>query len=323
MVSFNMKVSVVIPALNEEGIIEDCLQSIRRQDHPLELILVDNGSIDKTPEISRKFCDKVFIKPNYSLAEMRDFGASNASGDIIITTDADCIAPPGWATKLIKSFENPDVVAVGGGFRPLNLNPLSRFYCWISPIMQKLGLFQGANMAYRKEAYMNSEGYNKAKRAEDWHLSFNLGFVGKTKYVRGAYIFTEIPLNRQFEYPGVIISAILLCLGLLTGWLNFIGFGIGYIGSEALTFVYRYRLKLRRSHIALVALSIVWLMRNILTHSDWLLSIGTLAGIFSYHVISEDLRIAIEDLKMYKITGKKDQSLTGQIKQHLIRLIGL
>jgi hypothetical protein len=186
-----------------------------------------------------------------------------------------------------------------------------------------MGLFQGANMAYRKKSYLESEGYNNAKRAEDWHLSFNLGLKGKTKFVRRAFVYTEIPLNRQIEYPGVIISAVILFLGLITGWLNFIGFGIGYIGSEAFTFVYRYRSKLRRSHLALIALVIVWFLRSFMTYSEWLLTIGTLAGILCYHIISEDLRIIVEDLKKYKIANKKDRSIKGKIKTHLIRLIGI
>lgn len=318
-----MNISVVIPALNEEEGIEECLQSIRRQDVPVELILIDNGSIDRTPEIAAEYCDKVYVKPEYTLAQMRDFGAREASGDIIVTTDADCIAPPGWLTKLTKSFKDPKVIAVGSGFRPVNVNPLSRFYCWISPIMQRIGLFQGANMAYRREAYLNSDGYSNAKRAEDWHLSFNLGLIGRTKFVPGAFVYTEIPLNRQIEYPGVIVSALLLLIGLLVGWLNLVGFGIGYIGSEAFTFVYRYRARLRRSHLALVALVIAWFLRSFMTYGEWLLTLGTLAGILSYHVISEDLRIIIEDLRLYKVSEKKEKGIKGQIKQQLIRLIGL
>jgi len=95
-----MNISVVIPALNEEVIIEECLKSIRRQTHPVELIVIDNGSIDQTPEIAEKYCDMVLIRPEYSLAQMRDLGAIEASGDIIVTTDADCIAPENWSRNL-------------------------------------------------------------------------------------------------------------------------------------------------------------------------------------------------------------------------------
>jgi len=99
-----MKVSVVIPALNEEGMIEQCLTSIRQQDVPVELILIDNGSVDRTPEIAGRIADKVYIKPGLTLAEMRDFGAREATGDIIVTTDADCIAPTDWISSLIEPF---------------------------------------------------------------------------------------------------------------------------------------------------------------------------------------------------------------------------
>ena len=65
-----MKVSVVIPALNEEGMIEECLTSIRQNDVEVELILIDNGSIDRTPEIARKIADQVHTKPGLTLAQM-------------------------------------------------------------------------------------------------------------------------------------------------------------------------------------------------------------------------------------------------------------
>ena len=318
-----MSISVVIPALNEEAMIKQCLESIRRQQPPVELILIDNGSTDHTADIAETIADKVYRKPGLSLAEMRDFGAREAKGEIIVTTDADCIIPDGWITRITEPFKDPDIVAVGSDFRALNDNAFSRFYCWISPIMQRLGLFQGANMAYRKEAYLRSEGYADAKRAEDWHLSFNLGKVGKTKYVPGAWVNTEIPLNRQIEYPGVIVSAFLLIIGAAMGWMNLVGFGIGYIGSELVTFVYRYRGSFRRSHMALALLVIIWFLRSAMKYNDWLLTIGTVAGIFGYHVISEDLRYTIEDLKLYKLRKEPDPSFEGFIKKQLIKFMDI
>ncbi|MCW4048850.1 MAG: glycosyltransferase family 2 protein [Candidatus Bathyarchaeota archaeon] len=319
-----MKVSVVIPALNEEGMIEECLKSIRRQDQQVELILIDNGSVDRTPEIAREHCDKVYVKPGYSLAEMRDFGVHEATGDIIVTTDADCVAPHHWITELIKPFEDPNVVAVGGAFRPINRNQLSRFYCWISSLTQGfLGLYQGANMAYRKDVYLKSPGYAGAKRAEDWNLSWYLQRYGKTKFMRRAYTLTEIPVNRQIEYPGGILSAALALLGGALGWLNLVGFGVGFIASEISTFVYRHRSNLRRSHIAALALAVVYFFKRAIPVANFMFIVGTLAGVFTYHFISEDIRFAIEDLKLYKLRKEPDPSLTGIIKKGLIRIMGL
>jgi len=319
-----MKVSVVIPALNEEAEIGKCLESIRRQDQEVELIVIDNGSVDRTPEIAGEHSDRVFIKPGYSLAEMRDLGAREAAGEIIVTTDADCVAPEGWISTLVKPFEDPKVVAVGGGIRPVNRNALSRFYCWMSALVQGFfGLFQGANMAYRKDAYLKSPGYAEAKRAEDWNLSWHLRRYGKTKFIRRAYTYTDIPFNRQVEFPGIIISGLLILLGGVTGWLNLVGFGLGYILSEAATFVYRHRSNLRRSHVALILLGLVYVYKRSLPLANYMFIAGGLAGVFVYHFISEDIRFAIEELKLYKLRKEPDDSLSGQIKQHLIRLMKL
>jgi hypothetical protein len=264
----------------------------------------------------------VYIKPEFSLAEMRDFGAKEATGDIIVTTDADCIAPKNWISNITKPFEDPTIVAVGGAFRPLNINSLSRFYCWCSSIMQGMfGLYQGANMAYRKDSFLKSPGYNNAKRAEDWNLSWQLKKIGKTQFLRGAYTRTEIPFNRQIEYPGGILSAILSIIGALLNIPLLMGLGAGFVGSEMLTFLYRHKSNLRRSHIALVAIVIVYFSNRFIDAFSWYLSLGFLLGIFGYHIISEDLRIVIEDLKLYKNRDKPDRSIMGIIKRQLIKIL--
>jgi glycosyltransferase involved in cell wall biosynthesis len=317
-----MKVSVVIPALNEEGMIEECLNSIRRQDVPVELIIIDNGSIDKTPEIAGRIADKVYIKPGLTLAEMRDFGAREATGDIIATTDADCIAPSDWLSSLIKPFENPKVVAVGGVIRPLNVNYFSSFYCWLSSIMQSVfGFFQGANMAYRKDAYLRSPGYASAKRAEDWNLSWHIRKQGKTKYVRKAITRTEIPFDRQMEYPSGILSSILSIIGFLMNIPILMGIGAGFVGGEMFTFLYRHKSNMRRSHIALLGIAVLYALQRFMDALSFNLSVGFLLGVFGFYVINDDLRQGIEELKLYKIRKKRDHGITGMIKLQIIKIL--
>ncbi len=319
-----MKVSVVIPALNEEGMIEECLTSIRRNDVQVELILIDNGSVDRTPEIARGIADHVHIKPGLTLAEMRDFGAREATGDIIVTTDADCISPTDWISRLIKPFEDPKVVAVGGAIRPLNINPFSKLYCWMSSIMQGIfGLFQGANMAYRKDAFLKSPGYAAAKRAEDWNLSYHISQQGKIKYMRRAFTRTDIPFDRQVEYPGGIISSVLAIIGFFLNIPLFVGLGVGFVSSEMLTFLYRHKSNLRRSHLALVGMALLYLGNRFLDALSYNLSLGFLMGFFTFHVINDDIRHEIEELKLYKTSKVIDNSLTGFIKQQLIKIMGI
>jgi glycosyltransferase involved in cell wall biosynthesis len=317
-----MKISVVIPALNEEGMIKECLTSIRQQDMPVELILIDNGSIDRTPEIAGRIADRVIIKPGLTLAEMRAFGAREAQGDIIVTTDADCIAPTDWLSNLIKPFDDPKVVAVGGVIRPLNVNLFSSFYCWMSSIMQGVfGFFQGANMAYRKDAFLKSPGYASAKRAEDWNLSWHIRKQGKTQYVRNAVTRTEIPFDRQIEYPGGILSTVLSILGFMLNIPMLMGVGAGFVGSEMFTFLYRHKSNLRRSHMALAGIAVLYASQRFIDALSFNLSMGFLLGIFGFHVINDDLRQAIEELKLYKTRKNRDHGITGMIKLQLIKLL--
>lgn len=84
-----MKISIVISAFNEEKMIEDCLKSAKLVAD--EIVLVDNTSQDSTVQIAKKYTDKIFIRPNdpVMLNKNKNFGFSKATGDWIISLDAD------------------------------------------------------------------------------------------------------------------------------------------------------------------------------------------------------------------------------------------
>jgi hypothetical protein len=73
----------------------------------------------------------------------------------------------------------------------------------------------------------------------------------------------------------------------------------------------------------LLLLVLVYVFKRSLPLANFMFIAGGLAGVFVYHFISEDIRFAIEDLKLYKLRKEPDNSLSGQIKQHLIRLMRL
>src|SRR3989338_7840629 len=84
-------VSVVVTTKNEEKNIGNCLQSVKRQTYPqrkIEIIVVDNNSLDKTKEIARKYTKKVFNKGPERSAQ-RNYGISRAKGKYILFLDAD------------------------------------------------------------------------------------------------------------------------------------------------------------------------------------------------------------------------------------------
>jgi glycosyltransferase involved in cell wall biosynthesis len=112
---------VVIPAFNEEQNIEASLSSLINQSYPrdrYEIILVDNGSTDRTSEIASGHADLILSKPDGNVGAVRNFGISNASGDVIICTDADCVVASNWIETGVALLEKNPRHAFGGGLRP-------------------------------------------------------------------------------------------------------------------------------------------------------------------------------------------------------------
>jgi glycosyltransferase involved in cell wall biosynthesis len=111
--------SVVIPALNEEEHIGACLSSLRRLRAPgaVEVIVVDNGSTDKTVETAESFRHlldvRVLRKPGVSIAAVRNCGAAQARGALVAFLDADCVVPQGWLVTADEQLTEPGCGMVG------------------------------------------------------------------------------------------------------------------------------------------------------------------------------------------------------------------
>ncbi|OGD92746.1 hypothetical protein A2697_01115 [Candidatus Curtissbacteria bacterium RIFCSPHIGHO2_01_FULL_41_44] len=100
-----MKLSVVISAYNEEKMIEDCLSSVK--DLADEIIFVDNSSTDKTPQIAKKYTDKIFTRVNdpVMLNRNKNYGFSKAAGDWILSLDADERLTPELSAEIRKKID--------------------------------------------------------------------------------------------------------------------------------------------------------------------------------------------------------------------------
>lgn len=93
-----VKISVVMTVLNEEKRIKDCLESVKWAD---EIVIVDDGSIDNTLPIAKKYTDKIIPHKSEGYVEpSRNFAISNASGDWILILDADEVVPSSLSSKL-------------------------------------------------------------------------------------------------------------------------------------------------------------------------------------------------------------------------------
>lgn len=110
-------VSIIIPAKNEEQYLPLCLESIKQLEYSqdsVEVIVVDNGSTDRTREIAQSFGVKILQDNTKNVAGLRNIGAIAARGEILAFLDADCMVAPDWLLKASRYFDDQEVVAWGG-----------------------------------------------------------------------------------------------------------------------------------------------------------------------------------------------------------------
>lgn len=182
-------ISVIVAARNEEQNIGSCLESLSLQHYPPdkhEIIVVNDRSTDDTANIVDKF-----VKTNsrfrlLNIIESNPYmspkkwaltrGIQQAKGEIILTTDADCIVKPGWIASILRYFEKD--VGLVAGFSPLDRYPSpSPFYRLIA--LESLALAgvaagsfgkgfpltcNGRNLAYRKPVYLQVGGFKSIAR---------------------------------------------------------------------------------------------------------------------------------------------------------------
>lgn len=122
---FSGKVSVLVPAYNEERTIRQSVKSILGSDYsPLEIIVINDGSTDGTEERIRDlvYGNRITYinKENGGKASALNRGLSAAGGEIVIFTDADSFFLPDTVTLMVRWFADPDIDAVCGNDAPLD-----------------------------------------------------------------------------------------------------------------------------------------------------------------------------------------------------------
>lgn len=117
----NPKLSVIIPTRNRSALLGNALNSLITQQYPkddFEVIVIDNGSVDDTKAVVDSFIGKLNIYYQYNntpgLHVGRHVGLNNARADILVYADDDIEAYPTWLEAIYESFQDGNVVLVGG-----------------------------------------------------------------------------------------------------------------------------------------------------------------------------------------------------------------
>lgn len=202
-------ISVIIPARNEEQNIKACLESILSGSYPkdkFEIIVIDDHSTDGTANVVQGFAgvqlikladhvtdrDKIVAFKKLALSK----GIEASKGELVVTTDADCIVPKDWLRNIAAIYEQEHAVMVVApvdfttngsvveNFQAIDFMSMQGITAAVH--QKKMGnMSNGANLAFSREAYNKVEGYKGID-----HLASGDDFL--------------LMMKLQKEYPGRI-----------------------------------------------------------------------------------------------------------------------
>ncbi|MGC1650647.1 MAG: glycosyltransferase [Candidatus Sulfotelmatobacter sp.] len=235
--SYKPKVAVLIPAYNEEKVIERTIRAALNSNYPnLRVIVIDDGSKDRTLEVARKAfaaeaaAGKVLIlgKPNSGKAEALNYGIEHiGDAELFVGIDADTIIAPDAISRLVPHFIRPEVGAIAGNAKVGNrVNLWTRWQAleYITSqnferraldVLGAVSVVPGAIGAWRVSAVREAGGYHIDTVAEDADLTMALLRLGyRVEYEDMALAYTEAPTNanglmrQRFRWSFGILQAV-------------------------------------------------------------------------------------------------------------------
>ena len=197
-----MRISVIIPAYNEEKTIGAAISSLLEQSRiPDEILIINNNSTDRTEEIARSYPRfvRVVNEPQQGLAIARDRGFHEAQGDVLCRTDADTVVPKNWVATIELFFEtHPSVLAISGPIvyteRPLRFLGVVPSILYEYLVGLRLGhpVLIGPNMAMRKAVVKKiTPCSTRLDIHEDVDLSQHIAALGELQFVYSLRIETS------------------------------------------------------------------------------------------------------------------------------------
>ncbi|MFH8700677.1 bifunctional polysaccharide deacetylase/glycosyltransferase family 2 protein [Streptomyces chartreusis] len=206
-------VSVIVPAYNEKECIANTLQSLAQSTHPIEIIVVDDGSTDGTSEIARAAARelgmtnvRVIRQENAGKPAALNNGVRSAGHDIVVMMDGDTVFEPDTVRQLVQPFADPGVGAVAGNAKVGNRNTVIGAWQHIEYVMgfnldrrmydllRCMPTIPGAIGAFRREAVLEVGGMSEDTLAEDTDITIAMHRAGwRVVYQEHARAWTEAP----------------------------------------------------------------------------------------------------------------------------------
>ncbi|HET9410114.1 MAG TPA: glycosyltransferase [Candidatus Sulfotelmatobacter sp.] len=235
--SYKPRVAVLIPAYNEEKVIERTVRAALNSDYPnLRVIVIDDGSKDRTLEVARFAFAKeaargeviILSKPNAGKAEALEYGLQHlGNAEIFVGIDADTIIAPDAISRLVPHFIDPRIGAMAGNAKVGNrINLWTRWQAleYITSqnferraldVLGAVSVVPGAIGAWRVSAVREAGGFHTDTVAEDADLTMALLRLGyRVEYEDMSLAYTEAPTNanglmrQRFRWSFGILQAV-------------------------------------------------------------------------------------------------------------------
>ena len=217
-----MNISVIIPTLNEAATIVEILRRLRHSGS-CEVIVVDGGSDDGTPELARPQAD-VVLSAGRGRAKQMNVGARAASSQVLLFLHADTVLPLGFPALLEHALHDPQVV---GGRFDVRLDADGWPFRMVETLMNirsRISRIATGDQAIfvRRQTFLELGGYCEAELMEDLELSYRLKRRGKLVCLRERVVTSA----RRWQRDGIARTIVLMWVLRL---LYFVGVSPNYL----------------------------------------------------------------------------------------------
>lgn len=215
------RISIIIPSLNEEKLIERLLKQFTagiKSSFNIELIVSDGGSNDSTIEIAKKYADRIIEhkeKFSQNISQGRNAGAKDSLRDVLIFLNADTYIKDIelFLSEILKEFESDETAAVACRIEvfpeeiKLSDKLFHGFYNYYVALLNKLfiGMGRGECHIIRRDSFLRAGGYDESLAAgEDFDLYSRIRKTGRIKFRRDLLVYESPRRYRKFGYFRVI-----------------------------------------------------------------------------------------------------------------------
>lgn len=206
------KISVIIPAYNEEKNIGKAIKSILNSNYPknkLEIIVVDDGSTDRTYEIVSKFRKqgvRVYRKEKGGKASALNYGLKKVKSEFVLTMDADCFLEKNTLIKMVSEIQDKDTVAVLPSievYKPRNLLEkiqeteyiIMNFFRKLTASIYSIPVAPAA-VLFKSQFFKKYGGFDENSLTEDFEIGLRINLHGfNIAHAYDAKVHTVVPNN--------------------------------------------------------------------------------------------------------------------------------